>query len=296
MPFTPRPCFDWQLRTRTLALGRRTRLMAILNVTPDSFSDGGQFFAIDAALTQGVALLDAGADILDLGAESTRPRAVPLTATEEQARLLPVLEALHRERPQAVLSVDTYHASTAGHAVAAGAEIINDVSGLLWDPTMPMVVAAERPGLVLMHTRGTAQSWHTLPPLPHAEVTALVVAELTTRLAAAISAGIPRQTIVLDPGFGFGKLGRENYALLAHLEHLQSLGLPILAGISRKGFLGEVVEAALPPFGSLRGIYVPPLSHDRRQRRGCSRRGARASHPRSRACGRGGRDRRRPPH
>ena len=202
--------------------------------------------ALEAALTRGVALVDAGADMLDLGAESTRPQAVPLTAAEEQARLLPVLEALHRECPQAILSVDTYHASTANYALAAGAEIINDVSGLLWDQSMPAVVAAARPGLVLMHTRGTPQTWHTLPPLPHAAVTPRVVSELGTRLAAAVSAGIPQQTIALDPGFGFGKLGGENYALLAHLHELQSLGLPILAGISRKGFLGQTVEAALP--------------------------------------------------
>ena len=249
MPFARRPSSLWQLRTRTLALGRRTQLMAILNITPDSFSDGARFFAPDAAIARGLELLDAGADILDLGAESTRPNAIPLTATEEQARLLPVLEALHRERPQALLSVDTYHAETARNALAAGAEIINDVSGLLWDPSMPAVLAAEHPGIVLMHTRGTPQTWSDLSPLPQASVTPLVVRELAGRLAETERAGISRSSLVIDPGFGFGKLGPENLALLAHLRSLQSLGLPLLAGISRKGFLGQTVEAALAPEG-----------------------------------------------
>ena len=246
MPFTPRPHFLWQLRTQTLPLGQRTRLMAILNLTPDSFSDGGQTATPEAAIARGLALLDAGADILDLGGESTRPGATPLTPAEEQHRLLPVLEALRRERPHALLSVDTYHASTARHAVAAGAEIINDVSGLLWDPAMPSTVAATHPGLVLMHTRATPQTWHTLPPLPHADVLPLVLDGLRTRLAQADQAGIPRTSIVLDPGFGFGKLGGENLALLARLDQLHALHLPLLIGLSRKSFLAKAVAATLP--------------------------------------------------
>ena len=246
MPFAPRPNFTWQLRTQTLPLGERTRLMAILNLTPDSFSDGGETATPETAIARGLSLLDAGADILDLGAESTRPGATPLTPGEEQDRLLPVLEALHRERPRALLSVDTYHAATAQLAVAAGAEIINDVSGLLWDSAMPRTIAATRPGLILMHTRAAPQTWHTLPALPHAGVLPLVLDGLRTRLAEADRVGIPRTSIVLDPGFGFGKLGAENLALLARLDALHALHLPLLIGLSRKGFLAKAVAAASP--------------------------------------------------
>ena len=172
--------------------------------------------------------------------------ATPLTDGEEQARLLPVLEGILRDRPRAVLSVDTYHATTAGLALAAGADIVNDVSGLVWDPAMPGVIAQHGAGLVVMHTRGTPQTWRTLPPLPHAEVLPLVLRELAAQVDVAEQAGIPRQCIVLDPGFGFGKLGAENLALLAHFDRLQALGRPLLAGISRKGFLRQTVEAALP--------------------------------------------------
>lgn len=246
MPLLPRSRHSWRLRARTLPLGDRTLLMAIVNITPDSFSDGGEAATPEHAVARGLALLDQGADILDLGAESTRPGATPLSAAEEQDRLLPVLETLRRERPEALLSADTYHAATARTAVDAGAEIINDVSGLLWDATMPETIAATAPGLVLMHTRGTPQTWHTLPPLPHAEVMPLVVRELAARLASAERAGIARESIVFDPGFGFGKLSAENLAMLARLDALHALELPLLIGLSRKGFLAKAVEAARP--------------------------------------------------
>lgn len=246
MPLLSRSRHSWRLRTRTLPLGHRTLLMAIVNITPDSFSDGGEAATPEHAVARGLALLDEGADILDLGAESTRPGATPLSAAEEQDRLLPVLETLRRERPEALLSIDTYHAATARAAVAAGAEIINDVSGLLWDLEMPETVAATAPGLVLMHTRGTPQTWHTLPPLPHAEVMPLVMRELAARLLSAERAGIARESIVLDPGFGFGKLGAENLAMLARLDALHALELPLLIGLSRKGFLAKAVESARP--------------------------------------------------
>lgn len=243
MPFAPRPRFTWRLRSRTLPLGERTRLMAIVNITPDSFSDGGETATTEAAVERGLAFLDDGADIVDLGAESTRPGALPVGAAQEQDRLLPVLEALQRERPRAVLSVDTYHAATARTAVSAGAEIVNDVSGLLWDPAMPETVAATAPGLVLMHTRGSPQTWHTLPPLAHADVMPLVLRDLVTQLDVAQRAGVARERIVLDPGFGFGKLDGENLALLAALDALKELHLPVLIGLSRKGFLAKTAEA-----------------------------------------------------
>jgi dihydropteroate synthase len=227
------------LRTRVLALGERTLVMGILNLTPDSFSDGGQFDSVEAATGRGLALLDEGADLLDLGGESTRPGAVELSAEEEQARVLPVLEAILRERPGAVLSVDTYHASTAERAVAAGAEIVNDVSGLLWDEAMGAACARVRCGVILMHTRGRPSDWAALPGLAADEVVPLVRRELEERVAMALGAGIAKDSIVLDPGFGFGKRGQENYPLLAGFGELQGLGYPMLAGISRKGFLGQ---------------------------------------------------------
>jgi dihydropteroate synthase len=241
MPFVPRPRFDWSLRTRTLALGQRTLIMGILNVTPDSFSDGGHFYspqhAPERALAQAVTMLEEGADILDIGGESTRPNATPLTAEEEQSRILPVIQSILKQKPEVILSIDTFHASTARCAIEAGAEIVNDVSGHLWDPEMSTTCAQLNCGAILMHTRGRPQDWPTLPPLAPDEVLPLVLNELAARLEAATRAGIPRDRIVLDPGFGFGKRLDENYALLAHFDQLRKFNLPLLAGVSRKGFL-----------------------------------------------------------
>ncbi len=245
MPFAPRPLFDWQLRTRTLALGRRTLVMSILNITPDSFSDGGLYYdsghspehSTDRALAHALQMLDEGADILDLGGESTRPNATPLSAIEEQARILPVIAAILAERPETILSIDTYHAPTARAAIEAGAEIVNDVSGGLWDQNMLPTCAELGCGAILMHTRGRPQEWSTLPALAPGEVLPLVLAELRQCLEAATRAGISSDKIVLDPGLGFGKLGEANYTLLAHLDQLHSLSKPILVGASSKRFL-----------------------------------------------------------
>jgi dihydropteroate synthase len=245
MPFAPRRHHDWQLRTRTLPLGKRTILMGILNVTPDSFSDGGHFYstqhAPERALTQALKLLEEGADILDLGGESTRPNATPLTPDEEQSRILPVIESILKQKPNTILSIDTFHAATARRAIEAGAEIINDVSGHLWDPDMSKTCARSGCGAILMHTRGRPQDWPNLPPLPPEAVLPLVLKELAERLEAAITAGIPRNKIVLDPGFGFGKRLDENYPLLAHFDQLNQFDMPILAGVSRKGFLAHTL-------------------------------------------------------
>ena len=252
-----RPHTGWQLRTRSLALGERTLIMAIVNLTPDSFSGDGtlrpptQSKRNEVPHVAGVAAafraLSAGADILDLGAESTRPNATPLAPAEEQARLLPVLEAVVRTRPGAVVSVDTYHASTALLAAERGAEIVNDVSGLTWDPGMARAVADTGCGLVLMHTRGTPGQWRTQPGLARGTVTALVRDGLRAQLETALAAGIREDRIVLDPGFGFGKLGRDNFELLAGLPQLAELGRPMMAGLSRKGFLGEAVAGLHAP-------------------------------------------------
>jgi dihydropteroate synthase len=244
MPFASRTQLSWRLRTRELALGGRTLVMGILNVTPDSFSDGGRFFDPDAAVNHALRMLDEGADLLDLGGESTRPNAVALTPEEEQARVLPVLRAILAARPDTVLSIDTYHAGTARAAVDAGAEIVNDVSGHLWDSAMAATCAEVRCGAVLMHTRGVPREWRTLPALEAGEVVALVIDGLRERTGAAIRAGVRRESIVVDPGFGFGKILDENYALLAGLEQIGTLGFPVMAGVSRKSFLSHTVKQA----------------------------------------------------
>jgi dihydropteroate synthase len=240
-----RPHFTWQLRSRALELGPRTIIMGVLNVTPDSFSDGGKFFEPQAAIEHGLELLDAGADILDIGGESTRPGASAasagpaVSAEEELRRVMPVLEELLRSRPQAIVSIDTYKAQVARKAVEAGAEIANDVSGLRWDAEMASTLAGLKCGVVLMHMRGRPAEWRTLPPL--AEPVGLVSRELRRNAEAAVSAGIARQRIVLDPGFGFGKSFDENYPLLAHFDALQELRYPLLAGVSRKSFIGRTL-------------------------------------------------------
>jgi dihydropteroate synthase len=245
MPLSPRPRYNWRLRTRTLPLGQRTLIMGILNITPDSFSDGGHFYtpndAPGRALTQALHMLDEGADILDIGGESTRPNATPLTPPEEQSRILPVIEAILKERPGTILSVDTFHASTAQHAIEAGAEIVNDVSGHLWDPAMSATCAALRCGTILMHTRGRPHEWPHLPPLAPDEILPLVISGLKGRIEAAKTAGIPHDQLVLDPGLGFGKRFDDNYPILAHLDQLHQLGLPLLIGASRKGFLAHTL-------------------------------------------------------
>ncbi len=242
MPVALRPCFDWKLRTRSIALGTRTLLVGVVNITPDSFSDGGQFATTDQAVEHALRLLDEDADILDLGGESTRPGTRPLVSTQEELdRVLPVMEAVLRERHDAVISIDTYKAATARAVIAAGSEIVNDISGLQWDEAMASTCAELRCGVVLMHTRGRMHEWRTQPPIPSDEVVPLVLRELKERSAAALAAGVERASLVLDPGFGFGKSFEENYPLLVHLAELHTLGFPILAGTSRKSFLGRTL-------------------------------------------------------
>ncbi len=243
MAFASRPRFEWQLRSRTLPLGERTCVMAIVNLTPDSFSGDGLWQrGVDAAVEAACRALDAGADIVDLGAESTRPGAQPIGAEEEQARLLPVLEALLQERPRAVVSIDSYHAGTATSAAHLGAEIINDVSGLQWDTEMARAVAASGCGLVLMHTRGRPPEWKSLPALGRTRMLQHMFGGLVEALALAEMSGIRTECLALDPGFAFGKVGQENVALLAELGSLHQLGRPLLVGMSRKGFLGDLVR------------------------------------------------------
>ena len=243
MPFPLRSRCDWKLRTRSLALGERTVVIGVLNTTPDSFSDGGAFSTPAAGIEYALAMFEEGADIVDIGGESTRPgKRRPVTVQEEIDRVIPVVEGVLRHRPDAILSIDTYKAQTAASALAAGVEIVNDVSGFLWDEEMVKVCLAAGCGVVLMHTRGRSEEWRTLPPLPQKEVVPLVRRGLQQRLQGALEAGVERERIVLDPGFGFGIILEQNYALLAGLEELSGLGQPLLAGVSRKAFLGRALS------------------------------------------------------
>jgi dihydropteroate synthase len=243
MPFPLRSRCDWKLRTRSLALGGRTVIMGVLNTTPDSFSDGGAFSTPAAGIEYALAMFEDGADIVDIGGESTRPgKRRPVTVQEEIDRVIPVVEGVLRHRADAILSIDTYKAQTAAAALEAGVEIVNDVSGFLWDQEMARVCVAAGCGVVLMHTRGRPEEWRTLPPLQQEEVAPLVRQGLQQRLQEALEAGIERQRIVLDPGFGFGILLEQNYALLAGFEKLSTLGQPLLAGVSRKTFLGRTLS------------------------------------------------------
>src|SRR5579884_1022882 len=238
-----RPHYPWQLRSRTLELGVRTLVMGILNITPDSFSDGGKFMGRDQALSHALQMLDEGADLLDVGGESTRP-GTPVAesgipAAEELRRIMPVIEAVLRERPTAILSVDTYKAEVARAAVNAGCEIVNDVSALRWDKEMAATVAELQCGTILMHTRGRPEEWRNLPA--SADIVAEVKKELGEYADAAVERGIAKERIVLDVGVGFGKKFDQNYPLLAGLEQLSELGFPLLVGTSRKSFIGRTL-------------------------------------------------------
>lgn len=235
--------FAWDLGSRTIELGARTLVMGVVNVTPDSFSDGGRYLEAGAAIEHSLRLLDEGADILDIGGESTRPGAhagaePAVSAEEELRRVIPVIEAVKRARHDAVISVDTYKSRVAREALAAGAEVVNDISGFSWDLDMAAVINASRCGVVLMHTRGRPQEWRTLPPLD--DPVGTVKRELREIAARALTAGVARDRIVLDPGFGFGKLMEQNHPLMARFAEFADLGFPLLAGVSRKSFVRKL--------------------------------------------------------
>ena len=236
-----RTVFHWSVGSRAIELGRRTLIMGIINVTPDSFSDGGLHLDPGQAVAHGLRLLDEGADILDIGGESTRPgaKAESVSAEEEMSRVLPVIKALKQARPEALLSVDTYKAEVAKAAVLAGAEIVNDVSAFRWDRAMAKTVAESRCGAVLMHMRGRPEEWRAQPPAT--DIVLQVKRELRDWAETAVLAGVRRERIVLDPGFGFGKNFDENYPLLSRFAEMAALGLPLLAGVSRKSFLGRTL-------------------------------------------------------
>jgi len=241
-----RPVFTWNLGTRSLELGKRTLVMGIINVTPDSFSDGGQHTAPGDAVGHAMRLLDEGAAIVDIGGESTRPGAKAgmerptVNAEEEMRRILPVVVALKESRPNAIVAVDTYKAKVAQAAVEAGVDIINDVSGLQWDPKMKKTLAGLDCGVVLMHTRGKPDEWSSLSKVP--DMVMLVKRELRERAEAAVTGKIRRDRIVLDPGFGFGKRLEENYPLLRRFHEFHELYFPLMAGVSRKSWIGRALS------------------------------------------------------
>lgn len=238
MPLAQRSRYDWKLRTRSLSLGTKTLLMGILNTTPDSFSDGGSYNTPAEAIERALEMFDEGADIVDIGGESTRPgKREPVNAHEEISRVLPVIEGVLRHHPGCILSIDTWKSATARAALEAGAEIVNDVSGFLWDNTLAHLCARAQCGVVLMHTRGRPEEWRAQPPME--AVVPKVAQELEHRVQIAVDAGIDREHLVLDPGFGFGKAFEQNYVLLAGMQELAALNRPIVAGVSRKSFLAR---------------------------------------------------------
>ena len=233
----------WRCGDRELPLGERTLVMGIVNVTPDSFSDGGMFDDADDAVKHGLRLLHEGADLLDVGGESTRPGSDPVSADEERRRVLPVIQRLRREAPQAVLSVDTRTAEVAKDALAAGAEVVNDI-GAGADPEMFGVVAPTGAGIVLMHMRGEPKTMQDDPS--YDDVVAEVRTFLAERIEAAVVAGIGRDRICIDPGIGFGKGLEHNLQLLRAIGSFRDLGVPVLAGVSRKRFIGTLSGAEDP--------------------------------------------------
>jgi dihydropteroate synthase len=233
----------WRCRDRELPLDERTLVMGIVNVTPDSFSDGGMFRDADAAVAHGVRLLAEGADLLDVGGESTRPGSDPVGVEEERSRVLPVVEGLRREAPEAVLSVDTRKAAVAKDALASGADVVNDV-GAGTDPEMFDVVASAGAGMVLMHMGGEPTTMQLDPR--YEDVVAEVRGSLAERLEAAVTAGIGRDRLSVDPGIGFGKNLQHNLDLLHSIGSFRELGVAVLAGVSRKRFIGELTGVEDP--------------------------------------------------
>jgi dihydropteroate synthase len=229
---------------RTLTLGERTLIMGIINVTPDSFSDGGTLLDAPRAIDTGVQMVEEGADLLDVGGESTRPGAEPLPAAEERRRVLPVIEGL-AGRVQVPISVDTYKAAIADAALTAGATIVNDVSGLRYEPDLAQVVARRQAAIVVMHTRGRSRDMYK--QAVYHDVVDEVLDELRESVAFATNAGIGRDRIIVDPGLGFAKEAAHSYEVLARMHEFSDLGHALLAGPSRKTFLTRPFGRDLPP-------------------------------------------------
>jgi dihydropteroate synthase len=255
-----RKTFFWKLKQREILLGERTAVMAVLNVTPDSFSDGGRYTDPDRAFARAVEMEEQGADIIDIGAESTRPGATPISAAEELRRLVPVLKRL-KDRLTIPISVDTYKAEVAERALELGAEIVNDPSGLTFDPNLTRVVSNFDAGLVVNHMRGRPETWAKLGPLKDAM--AAIRRDLDASVSRARLVGIDKARIAIDPGLGFGKRGEQNSLILGSLRELADLEMAIMVGPSRKQFLAHgtpqetaFAGAAAVTAGILNGAHI----------------------------------------
>jgi dihydropteroate synthase len=237
------PSRHWKLARRSLPYGERTLVMGVLNVTPDSFSDGGEFFSLDRAVAHAVQMIAEGADIIDIGGESTRPGSAFVSEEEELQRVIPVIERL-TTTATVPISIDTTKSAVARAALEAGAEIVNDISALRFDPSLADEVARANAGLVLMHSRGTPKTMQQLPPAE--DIISEVVNGLRESIAVAQQHGVARESIAIDPGIGFGKTAEQNVELIAKLDHLarEFAGFPLLIGTSRKSFIGKLLDNA----------------------------------------------------
>jgi dihydropteroate synthase len=252
---------EWKLNRRSLLCGGRTLVMGVLNVTPDSFSDGGEFLDLDTALARAEEMIAEGADIIDVGGESTRPGGEVVTPEEELRRIIPIVERLAKTSPIPI-SVDTTKAIVARAALDAGAEIINDISALRFDYVIADEVAKAKAGLVLMHSRGTPGTLHRMPPSP--DIFKEIQTSLRRSINMAMRCGVPRESIALDPGIGFGKTHEQNVELIAKLDQLAEhfTDFPILIGTSRKSFIGRLLDDAPPDariFGTMATVAAAVL-------------------------------------
>jgi dihydropteroate synthase len=243
-----------QAHGKTFVLGRRTWIMGILNITPDSFSDGGRFYGTDRAIKQGLKLIQEGADILDIGGESSRPGSDPVSAEEEKSRIIPVIRTL-RKHTDVVISVDTTKAEVAQDALDAGADIINDISAGRFDTHMLQLAADRQVPVILMHMLGTPKTMQVEPH--YDDLLPEIKAFFQERIEAAVSVGIKRSNIIIDPGIGFGKNHSDNLCLLNNLKFLDELNQPMLVGVSRKSFIGRILD--VPPEERLEGTIASAL-------------------------------------
>ena len=253
---------EWKLARRSLPYGQRTLVMGVLNVTPDSFSDGGQFFSFDRAIEQAERMIAEGADIIDVGGESTRPGSEFVSEDEELRRVIPVIERL-ASSSSIPISIDTTKPSVTRASLEAGAEIVNDISGLRFDPAIADEAARAKAGLVLMHSRGTPKDMQQMPPV--ADIMCEVISGLHQSVAIAKQRGVARESIAIDPGIGFGKTAEQNVELIAKLDRLVEAfpDLPLMIGTSRKSFLGKLLGDAPADqrlYGTLASVVAAVLN------------------------------------
>lgn len=236
--------YQWQLADRVVELGKKSLLMAIVNVTPDSFSDGGDFCELDKAVSSALKMVDQGADILDIGGESTRPGAPAVSEEEELHRVIPVIKGIREKNADILISIDTTKAKVAEEALRAGANIVNDVSGFVREPEIAEVVARYKAGAVLMHMRGDSSTMQSL--IDYDDLMADLKSFFGKQISFAESLGVDRSQIVLDPGIGFSKGLEQNLKLINRLDEFKQLELPLLLGTSRKSMIGQVLNRTEP--------------------------------------------------